>query len=108
MKLREIFEDLMGQEDPNQNKVVEFPQSNLSISFFKNEKKISISPIDGEETQGIRSMINQIKQAGFKVKSTVAKGQGTFELQMDQKEDFGVFIDYVQEMAQKEEMLNDF
>ncbi len=101
MKLADVVllieQELQQQLGGPPQKVVEFPAQNFSVSLLKAQKKLIFSPIDGEASASIRSMINQMKSQGFKVSNLQQKGMGTFEVDLDKTENFDLVVDYLKQ-----------
>ncbi len=100
MKLADVLlliEQELQQQANAPQKVVEFPAQNFAVSLIKAQKKLIFSPIEGDASASIRSMINQMKTQGFKVSALHQKGMGTFEVDLDKTENFDLVVDYLKQ-----------
>lgn len=108
MKLSEVVKMIEAETTPVDQaqtgasmKVLEFPSKNFSVSLFKPEKKLLLSPISGASSPGIRTMINQIKQQGFGVVKVVPKNGTSFEVELEKSENFDAVVNFLKSQLDK-------
>lgn len=83
----EVVNQLLKEEETVAD-LVEFTNSNFTVSLFPMEKRVVFSPIDHLSlTEEIRRIIGELKD-NFRIISIKQEGQGSFELVFDPRENF--------------------
>lgn len=112
MKLKEVFINLIkeGEEDSVDDSLIEFPDHNFCVAFFKDEKRIIFSPQN--DTKELPEMVDafvEIMKEKYAVSEAEPKEVGTFEVVFDPREDFESVLTFIKQQLDigKEEEQNE-
>jgi len=92
-----------GKDEPTQRDmnesfkvadIIEFPEDNFRIRVEPKIKRMYLSPIDSDEKDNIRTVINMVKQ-NYRILSIDDKGGKRVELALDHREDFYGVIAFI-------------
>jgi hypothetical protein len=96
--LKVIWESILKEQD--EDNIIEFPNDNFTISVFRAEKKILFTPQGHSSLPSkIRILVNMLKQ-NFNILRIKDKDVGSFEVEVDPREDFESIVDYIKMQAE--------
>lgn len=97
MLLRLVVESLLREQDAE---VMEFPNDNFTLSIFRSNKTLVFTPqYHHSVTNKIRTLITMLKQ-NFRILRVNDKDLGSFEVEVDPREDFESVVDFIRNQSQ--------
>jgi len=93
MKLKDILKEILEQDDLKD--IVEFPNSNINLFIDRNEKKITLSPVEVEKPSPKSRVIIRSIEGKFAVKEIKEQSKDLFEITFSPSEDFESVVDFV-------------
>ncbi len=86
--------------EENLDNSIEIPNKNLLVSFFEQEHRLNMAPIDpAKPSTQARSLINQLKTK-FQVSGVKQEAGNIFEITIDPRVEFPLVIDFIKNNIQ--------